>query len=127
MGLLPSWPSRLKVIVDVGVGLAAERTLRKSGHDTLCVRDVDPRMPDTEILERAAAQGRLLITMDKALGDLAVRHGCAHAGVLLMRLEEATGDEKAQVVDQRLSEHGDRLAGRFAVFQSGRLRIRRHS
>lgn len=117
----------MKLIVDVGVGFAAENTLRGSGHDVLSVRDVDARMPDAEILELAVAQERLLITMDKDFGDLAVRRGSAHAGVLLLRLEEATGDEKAQIVDRLLNEYADRVAGHFAVFQNGRLRIRRHS
>ena len=67
---------------------------------------------------------RLLVTMDKDFGDLAVREGAAHAGVLLLRLEEATGDEKARVVRQILDEHGGRIANHVAVYQSGRLRVR---
>ena len=114
----------MKLIVDVGVGMAVEEALHEMGHDVLSVRDIDARMPDRKILQLAAAEDRLLITMDKDFGDLAVREGAAHAGVLLLRLEEATADEKARVVRQILDEHGERIANHVAVYQSGRLRVR---
>jgi hypothetical protein len=36
----------------------------------------------------------------------------AHAGVLLLRLDDATGHEKAEVIAQLLSEHGESVAVR---------------
>ena len=84
----------MKLIVDVGVGMAVEETLREMGHDVRSVRDIGARMPDRKILELAAAEERVLVTMDKDFGDLAVREGAAHAGVLLVRLEEATGTRR---------------------------------
>ena len=102
----------MKLIVDVGVGVTAEGSMRRHGDDVLAVRDIDARMPDTAILAHAAAEGRLLLTMDKDFGDLAVRHGLAHAGVLLLRLDDATGHEKAEGIAQLLSEHGESVAVR---------------
>lgn len=114
----------MKVIVDVGVGRAVEGLLRECGHDVLAVRDVDPRLPDGQILARAVREHRLVITMDRDFGELVYRRGLTHTGVLLLRLEDATGEEKRAVVRAIFDEHGDALPGRFSVYQRGRLRMR---
>jgi predicted nuclease of predicted toxin-antitoxin system len=115
---------KLRVIVDLGVGAAVERVLRELGHDVLGVRELDPRMSDRSIVAIGYGQGRLVITMDKDFGELVVRDGAGHAGVLLLRLDEADGREKAEVVRRVFEDHGDLLPGHFSVYQSGRLRIR---
>ena len=56
-----------------GVGRAAERALRAAGHDVLSIADVDAHAPDEEILRRAVAEDRVLVTTDLDFGELAVR------------------------------------------------------
>jgi predicted nuclease of predicted toxin-antitoxin system len=87
-------------------------------------RASDPAIEDTVILAWAVAEQRMVITMDKDFGDLIYHSGQAHAGVLLLRLEGATAAEKARVVEEIVTNHGDQLAGKFAVYQNGVLRIR---
>jgi predicted nuclease of predicted toxin-antitoxin system len=81
-------------------------------------------MPDYAILQMAVNESRIVVTMDKDFGEMVYRAEQAHAGVLLLRLEEATSEEKVLVVAQIVQDHGDKLEGRFSVYQSGRLRIR---
>ena len=113
----------LKIIMDVGVGKLSEEWLSQQGHDVLATRTIDPRMGDNEILDIAAQETRLVITMDKDFGELVYKHKAAHAGVLLLRLEDATGVEKVQVITEIFSQHGDKLFGSFSVYKNGRLRI----
>jgi predicted nuclease of predicted toxin-antitoxin system len=110
--------------VDVGVGLAVEAWLKAAGHDILAVRDLDPRMADDDILDCAVEDQRLVLTMDKDLGELVHSSGRSHSGVLLLRLEDATGDQKVAVVSEIFTHYGDELPGRFSVYQRGTLRIR---
>ncbi|MBI4615972.1 MAG: DUF5615 family PIN-like protein [Planctomycetes bacterium] len=65
----------MKVLVDVGVGKAVETWLAAQGHDVLPLRNVDPRLPDAEVLSRALREGRLVMTMDKDFGELVYRMG----------------------------------------------------
>lgn len=95
-----------------------------SGYDVKTIRAIDPKMPDHTILRLAVDESRIVVTMDKDFGEMVYREGQAHAGVLLLRLEEATSEEKVLVVAQIVQDHGDKLEGRFSVYQSGRLRIR---
>ncbi len=113
----------LKFMVDVGVGEKVEQWIRGQGYDVKAVRSIDPKAEDAEILKMAESELRMVVTMDKDFGELVYRSGKAHAGVLILRLEDATGDEKADVVKRILSEHSDKMQSRFCVFQAGRLRI----
>jgi predicted nuclease of predicted toxin-antitoxin system len=114
----------MRFLVDVGVGVVVESRLRAGGHDVRAVRDLDPRMKDDEILALAVREARTVLTMDKDFGELVYRSGEHHCGVLLMRLEDASGAVKADVVEEILRTHADELLGRFSVYQRGRLRIR---
>ncbi len=89
------------------------------------MRDLDPRLPDSDILDIAVSEARLVVTMDKDFGELVYRPRRTHAGVLLLRLEAATGDEKVEVVKAITKNYAGEITGRFAVYQNGKLRIRR--
>ena len=41
---------KIKLLIDVGVGKTVELWLRDYGYDIKNIRDVNPRMPDKEIL-----------------------------------------------------------------------------
>ena len=112
------------ILVDVSVGDAVTRALRQAGHDVASVTEIDARMSDSTILQRAMTEQRLVLTMDKDFGELVYRSGAAHAGVLLLRLEQADAAEKVRVTGQIFQAHAGQLAGRFSVYQGGRLRIR---
>lgn len=115
----------LKLLVDVGVGKKVEKWLLNQGYDIKSVRDIDPRMPDKEILKIAVSEGRMTISMDKDFGELVYNSGLLHAGVLLLRLENARSDEKIKIVEKILKKHSYKLPNKFCVFKDGRLRIRK--
>jgi predicted nuclease of predicted toxin-antitoxin system len=53
--------------------LDAVEALRTAGHDVLWIRTESPGIADTEVLARAVAERRVLITFDKDFGELAFR------------------------------------------------------
>lgn len=112
-------------MVDVGVSRKLENWLQDEGYDTKSVRAIDPRLPDEEILKTATREHRMVITMDKDFGELVYNSGLAHAGVLLLRLDEARSDEKINVVKWILSEYSDLIENKFCVFKDGKLRIKK--
>lgn len=48
-----------------------------------------------------------------------------HSGVLILRLEDANGEQKVAVVKKILSDYADMIQNKFCVFQDGRLRIKK--
>ena len=62
--------------------------------------------------------------MDKDFRELVFLSGRPHDGVLLLRLEAARTPERVRVTTDIFTRYGNQLAGRFSVYQDGRLRIR---
>lgn len=117
--------SELKFLIDVGVGKGVEAYLRKEGYDTKAGRDVDPCMEDEKIVRTAVSENRIVVTMDKDFGELVYHSAMRHCGVLLLRLEDATGAEKLHVVESIMNNYSSRIKGCFCVFQNDKFRIRR--
>ena len=120
-------PSKLKFLVDVGVGRQVEQYLLGKKLDIKSVRLLDQRMPDQEIIRVAALEKRIVITMDKDFGELVYHSGMDHRGILLLRLEDAAGSEKQRVIEKILDEHADKLVDCFCVYQNEKFRSRKLS
>lgn len=117
--------SELKFLIDVGVGKGIEKYLREEGYDTKAVRDIDPRMEDENIIHTAITENRMVVTMDKDFGELVYHGSMKHCGVLLLRLEDATGTEKLLVVKHIMENYSSQIKDSFCVYQNGRFRIRK--
>lgn len=114
----------MKLLVDVGVGKAVESWLEGQGFDVKAVRELNPRMTDRDILSLAVSESRIIITMDKDFGAMIFQSGMAHAGVLLLRLEEAPSTEKVRIVRDIVTQYRSSLSGNYCVYQNHRLRVR---
>jgi len=117
----------LKFLVDVGVGKKVEEYLLEKRYDTKSVRSLDQKMPDQEIIRLAALEKRIVITMDKDFGELVYHSGMDHCGILLLRLEDATGSEKQQVIAKILAKYADNMKNNFCVYQNEKFRFRKLS
>ena len=114
----------LKFVLDVGVGKKVGEYLASQGYDTLLITSINPSMPDSEILAIAETENRMVVTMDKDFGELVYHSAKAHAGVLLLRLEDADGEEKVEAMKFIMENFRHLLEHKFCVFKNGRLRIR---
>jgi len=78
---------------------------------------------DEEILARAHSEGRVLITLDKDFGELAIVHGVPHSGILRLVLFPAK--QQGSVVVWILARYGGELAsGAILTADSDRIGIR---
>ena len=118
--------SQYKFLVDVGVGVQIEHYLKTQGYDIKAIRIIDCRMNDVDIIHLAVIENRMIITMDKDFGELVYHSKMEHCGILLLRLENATGLEKVQVMANILIKYSNQIYGNFCVFQNDRLRIRKN-
>jgi predicted nuclease of predicted toxin-antitoxin system len=114
----------VRFLFDAGVGRIVEEWFIQAGFDVKSVRNLDPSLEDTKILQLAALEDRLVVTMDKDFGELVYRSGMAHAGILLLRMEDADGASKLNVMRTIIENHGNEIDGCFAVYQQNKLRIR---
>jgi predicted nuclease of predicted toxin-antitoxin system len=84
-------------------------------------------MPDQEIIRLAALEKRIVITMDKDFGELVYHSGMDRCGILLLRLEDATGSEKQKVIAKILAKYTENLRNHFCVYQNKKFRFRKFS
>ncbi len=68
----------MKFLVDECTGTSVVACLRGEGHDAVAVVEVMPEADDEEILDRAVAEGRIVVTNDKDFGEMVFRSGLAH-------------------------------------------------
>jgi predicted nuclease of predicted toxin-antitoxin system len=83
-----------------------------------------PQADDADILTRATAERRVVVTNDKDFGELVFRSGRAHQGILLLRLRDDSAANRVRVVKSVLDGYGDRLAGHFVVATDNNVRVR---
>lgn len=113
----------MKLLLDTCVWGGACDALRASGHDVIWAGEWPEDPGDDEILARAHSEGRILVTLDKDFGKLAVFQGRQHCGIL--RLVEFSANQQAVVCLQTLAFHGEELlSGGIVTAEPGRLRIR---
>ncbi len=78
---------------------------------------------DEEILRRAHAERRVLVTLDKDFGEIAIVRGVAHSGIV--RLVEVRARDHGRVLNDILARYGDDLrAGAIVTVEPGRVRVR---
>ena len=78
---------------------------------------------DEEVLAWAFRQDRILVTLDKDFGELAVAHEKPHVGII--RLVGFSARAQAKVCLSALKRYGDELAaGTIVTVEPGRVRVR---
>jgi predicted nuclease of predicted toxin-antitoxin system len=98
--------------------------LRHDGHDVLWIREAASGIPDTEVLARARAEDRLLITFDKDFGELVFRRGAkASHGIVLFRIAQPSASAVAARVAAILASRDD-WSGNFSVVEESAVRMR---
>lgn len=114
----------MTLVADESVDGGIVRALRAAGLVVAYVAELDPGIPDPEVLALAAEQSAVLLTCDSDFGDLVYRRGQAHAGVLLLRLAGLSAAEKAARCVAAVTQFGPHLGRAFSVLTARSLRIR---
>ena len=113
----------MRLLLDSCLSSKAAAQLRDMGHDVVWAGDWPADPGDTEILSRARSESRILVTLDKDFGELAVVRGEPHCGIV--RLVDCSATKQAAVCGVVVMRHGDVLAaGGIVTAEPGRLRIR---
>lgn len=75
----------MKFLSDANTPETLVQALTSSGHDVFWALTAPPRTPDTELIEKAAREKRVVITFDKDFGELVFARGHSVAVILIPR------------------------------------------
>ena len=96
--------------------------LQGEGHDVLEARTLGADPGDRALLELAASENRVLITIDTDFGELVYLHDLPHAG--LVRLPDVPAERRIALMAAVIDHHGQALEERAIVTIHGeRIRI----
>lgn len=115
----------MRFLLDESAEFRIATHLKRPGHDvTAIAHDYPHALKDLDVLAIASGEVRILITNDRDFGELIFREARPHAGVILLRLGNTDGEDKARRLEAVLSQHAQDL-GHFLVVGPQRVRVRR--
>jgi predicted nuclease of predicted toxin-antitoxin system len=114
----------VKFLVDECCDAPLVASLRQAGHDVVFVKESAPGASDEIVLQRAAAEERILLTEDKDFGELVVRLGLPAHGIVLLRLNPADTSLKLARLRDVLQQDTSRLPHHFVVVDEDKARFR---
>ena len=80
-----------KLYLDQMLPLDAAQALRGEGHDVMRASEVgQARADDYEILQKAIAENRILVTLDEHFGDWVILPLSKHPGVIRLKVNPTT-------------------------------------
>jgi predicted nuclease of predicted toxin-antitoxin system len=84
-------PEHLRLYLDQCIRLEVAEALRDEGYDVVRASDVgQARADDSEILQRAVYDRKILVTLDEHFGNWAVLPLREHFGVIRLKISPAT-------------------------------------
>lgn len=120
----------MRFLADENFPLPSVLRLRDAGYD---VATTVPGTPDSSVLERAQAEGRLVITFDRDFGELIFYRGpgvisyggtIASPGVIFLRFVPSDPTEPAAILERVLAAPSVTLDGYFTVVERDHVRQR---
>ncbi|MBC8420548.1 MAG: DUF5615 family PIN-like protein [Proteobacteria bacterium] len=113
----------MKILLDTCVWGKSRKHLETAGHDVVWAGDWQEDPGDEEILERAHKESRILVTLDKDFGEMAIVREMPHSGII--RLVNFGAREQGVVCLRVINMYGNELQrGALVTAEPGRLRIR---
>ena len=90
----------MRFLADENFPRPTVESLRKEGHDVVWVRTDCPGLSDRRLVERAEADNRLILTLDKDFWQLALQRpdGLPNSGVILLRVHPAMPEKLQRLV-----------------------------
>ena len=117
----------MRFLADAGISPTTVEFLSQLGHEVVHVRVLQMhRSSDHEILVRATADSRTVITFDLDFGDILALGVLDRPSVVILRVSDERPDSVNQRLATVLSECGDALqAGALILIEDARYRVRK--
>lgn len=92
-------PEPLKLYLDQMFRMDVAQALRDEGHDVVRASEVgQARADDQQILQKAIAENRILVTLDEHFGDWVILPLSRHPGVIRLKVNPTTSKNVVEVL-----------------------------
>jgi predicted nuclease of predicted toxin-antitoxin system len=113
----------MRLLLDACVWSGAVDDLIEAGHEAVWSGELGEDPGDEALLERAAKENRVMVTLDKDFCELAVVRGIRHRG--LVRLVDLSAVQQGPACVLALERYASELeSGAIVTVEPGRVRVR---
>lgn len=114
----------MKILLDTCVWGGVKAQLISANYDVIWTGDWLEDLGDEFILSFAYNQGRILITLDKDFGQLAILQRIPHCGII--RLVNVSARQQGNICIQVIQNYGyELISGSIITAELNRIRIRK--
>lgn len=115
----------MKFLLDENIGKEVARFLELLDHSASRIRLISPGVEDYEVLSLSVSQDSILITSDKDFGGLIFKEGQPSTGVIFLRLQDESSENKIKAIKKVFSKHKN-IKNKFVTVKEkdGKFRIR---
>ena len=115
----------MRFLADENLPFATIRLLREAGYDIVSILEESPGISDSQVLERAYLENRIIMTFDRDYGELLFKHGhLPPGGIIYFRFDPSTPCEPAEMLLKIFSEGKVDFSEHFSVLERDKLRQR---
>jgi predicted nuclease of predicted toxin-antitoxin system len=117
----------VRVLLDQGTPRSTAALLRQAGFDAVHTAEIGlAAAADEDVLQRASAEGRVVVTLDADFSSLLALSRAAKPSVIRVRIEGLEGEGLSRLVQEVISRcSADIEAGAILSVQERRVRVRR--
>lgn len=114
-------PEALKLYLDQMFSVQVAQALRNEAHDVLRASEVgQARSDDQEMLQKAIAEDRILVTLDEHFGDWVILPLSQHPGVIRLKVDPTTPDNIIGLLLPFLRNHSSKQFRNYLVILSAK-------
>ncbi len=114
----------MNILADANIEAMVVRWLRSLGHDVLWASDLPPSTPDTELVEIANIEGRILVTYDRDFGEIVFYRKQITHGIVLLRSDASLQADRLAMLQRHWASIEEQVTGHFVVVADRSIRIR---
>jgi predicted nuclease of predicted toxin-antitoxin system len=117
-------PEKYRLYLDQMFRTEVAQVLRQEGYDVLRASEVgQARADDMQILQKAIAENRILITLDEHFGDWAVLPLSQHPGVIRVKVHPVTSERVLKLLLPFLKTHAaEEFKDHLVILSEGRAK-----
>jgi predicted nuclease of predicted toxin-antitoxin system len=115
----------MKILANENIPLGLVRLLREVGHDVVSISECSPGISDTDVLNIARREVRVLLTFDRDYGELIyLKHLPCPASVMYLRFVPSSPDDAFTFIAPLLRDADESITGYFVVVDKDSYRKR---
>jgi predicted nuclease of predicted toxin-antitoxin system len=101
--------------------------LRAKGYDVVCIGENNPSILDSDVMNIAISEDRIILTFDRDYGELIFKHNFKpHQGVIYLRFDDYSPEEPGIIVENILRNTSIDFQRKLTVLDKFGIRQRKY-